>query len=308
MRHLTTADEDWVRQRLRAVLPAPSEKEPPTAAAADRSPVEPPSRPAQAGPLRTARPVEARPSNLARGTGVSAPDPTAAAAHSAQWASDRPEDPVPAGGTVPRLTGLGAFDPGRRGVRSLLAVAVVVVFGAGLLAWWARPRTEPVEVGPAPASMPVVTETASAPAEIVVAVAGRVRKPGLVRLPVGARVADALHAAGGTPPGVDVALLNLARKVVDGELIVVGVTPAPGAAVPGAVAAAPPGAHPAGPVNLNTATLAELDGLPGVGPVLAQRILDHRQRTGGFRSVSDLRRVDGIGSARFDQLKDLVTV
>ncbi|RLP75905.1 ComEA family DNA-binding protein, partial [Micromonospora sp. BL4] len=148
--------------------------------------------------------------------------------------------------------------------------------------------------------------SASGAAEVVVAVAGKVRKPGLVRLPAGSRLADAVQAAGGALPGVDVALLNPARKVTDGELIVVGVTPPPPAAAAGPAAG---GAAPAGgPLNLNTATLAQLDALPGVGPVLAQRILTHRDQHGGFKSVGDLRQVDGIGDARYEQLKDLVTV
>ena len=143
----------------------------------------------------------------------------------------------------------------------------------------------------------------SAAAEVVVAVSGKVRRPGLVRLPAGARVADAVEAAGGAQPGADLTSLNLARRVVDGELIPVGIAPPPATvATPGQG----PGA-PAGKVNLNTATLQELDSLPGVGPVLAQRILDHRESSGGFRSVGDLRNVDGIGASRYEDLKDLVT-
>ncbi len=223
------------------------------------------------------------------------------------------DDPAPAA----PLPGPGVFDPGRRGVRALAAVAVAVVLGAGFWAWRSRPQPEPVRpaatvAGPessgGPASGPAVAPTG----ELVVAVAGRVRRPGLVRVPAGARVADAVEAAGGALPGTDVALLNPARKVADGELILVGVTAPPGAAGPGAApagpAAAPGGAAPGGRVNLNTATLAQLDALPGVGPVLAQRILTHRDQHGGFRSVGDLRQVDGIGDARYEQLKDLVTV
>ncbi|MEU8424966.1 ComEA family DNA-binding protein [Micromonospora sp. NPDC048835] len=221
-------------------------------------------------------------------------------------------EPMSEGLAVPPeswLPGPGAFDPGRRGVRALAVVAVVVVAGAAGWAWQARPQSEPVA--------PLSSETASAaPAadsgtseagELVVAVAGKVRKPGLVRLPAGSRLADAVQAAGGALPGVDVALLNPARKVTDGELIVVGVTPPPlpgGAIGPAAGGAAAAG----GPLNLNTATLAQLDALPGVGPVLAQRILTHRDQHGGFKSVGDLRQVDGIGDARYEQLKDLVTV
>ncbi|WP_370464153.1 helix-hairpin-helix domain-containing protein [Micromonospora sp. AP08] len=212
-----------------------------------------------------------------------------------------------------RLPGPGAFDPGRRGVRALAAVAVVVVLVAGVWAWRSRPQAEPVRPAAAVDAPETSAPTASA-GQVVVALAGKVRRPGLVRLPAGARVADAIEAAGGALPGVDVALLNPARKVTDGELILVGVTAPPGQAAPpgpvtGGGGPAAGGAAPGGgPVNLNTATLAQLDALPGVGPVLAQRILDHREQHGGFRSVSDLRQVDGIGDARYDQLKDLVTV
>ncbi|MEW2382915.1 ComEA family DNA-binding protein [Micromonospora sp. NPDC047707] len=208
-----------------------------------------------------------------------------------------------------RLPGPGAFDPGRRGVRVLAVVAVLVVLGAAFWAWRSRPQAEPVapvadSVGP---SALAGSEPSATPGgELVVAVAGKVRRPGLVRVPAGARVADAVQAAGGALPGVDVALLNLARKVADGELILVGVAAPPGVAPAGPAAGAVPGAG--GKVNLNTATLAQLDALPGVGPVLAQRILSHRDQQGGFRSVSDLRQVDGIGDARYEQLKDLVTV
>ncbi|MFI6272547.1 helix-hairpin-helix domain-containing protein [Micromonospora zamorensis] len=205
-----------------------------------------------------------------------------------------------------RLPGPGAFDPGRRGVRALAVVAVVVVLGAAGWAWRSRPQSEPVAplVSVAASAAPADQPSASGSGELVVAVAGKVRKPGLVRLPAGSRLADAVQAAGGALPGVDVALLNPARKVTDGELIVVGVTPPPAPAGP-AVGGAPPAV---GPLNLNTATLAQLDALPGVGPVLAQRILTHRDQHGGFKAVGDLRQVDGIGDARYEQLKDLVTV
>ncbi|MFF4876210.1 helix-hairpin-helix domain-containing protein [Micromonospora sp. NPDC000668] len=214
-----------------------------------------------------------------------------------------------AAGPGSRLPGPGAFDPGRRGVRALAVVAAVVVLGAAGWAWRSRPQQEPVaplasEAAPATSAG---DPSASGSGELVVAVAGKVRRPGLVRLPAGSRLADAVQAAGGALPGVDVASLNPARKVTDGELIVVGVTPPP---VPGdAAGPAVGGAAPAaGPLNLNTATLAQLDALPGVGPVLAQRILTHRDQHGGFKSVGDLRQVDGIGDARYEQLKDLVTV
>ncbi|MGI5215622.1 ComEA family DNA-binding protein [Plantactinospora sp. CA-290183] len=224
-----------------------------------------------------------------------------------------PPAAVPAGEEVvpgpSGLAGPGAFDPGRRGVRALAVVAVVVALAAAGWAWTSRPRAQPVAVAPSMVATPPPASDPAA-AEVVVAVAGKVRRPGLVRLPAGARVADALQSAGGALPGVDVALLNLARKVTDGELILVGITAPPGAAGQpgGASAGAATGAQGGGKVNLNTATPAQLDALPGVGPVLAQRIVEHREQHGGFRSVGDLRQVNGIGDARYEDLKDLVTV
>jgi competence protein ComEA len=208
-----------------------------------------------------------------------------------------------AGGADPAAVrrALAALDPGRRAVRTLAVVALVVAIVVGFLVWRSRPRAEPV---PAVAASAVAAPSAS-PATIVVSVLGRVQRPGLVRLPHGARVADAIEAAGGVLPGTDLGYLNLARKVVDGELLAIGIGPAPSA--PGAGAPGGSGGPP-GLINLNTATVAELDTLPGVGPVLAQRIVDHRNRTGGFKSVEELRKVEGVGDARFEQIKDLVTV
>ncbi|WP_220294131.1 ComEA family DNA-binding protein [Streptomyces sp. MBT84] len=147
---------------------------------------------------------------------------------------------------------------------------------------------------------------------VVVDVGGKVRRPGLQRLPAGSRVADALRAAGGVRPGTDTGGLNRARLLVDGEQIVVG-APAPvpgvgagaGAAGSGTGASAA-GAAPGTPVSLTTATVDQLDALPGVGPVLAQHIVDYRARHGGFRSVDELREVNGIGERRFADLRNLV--
>ncbi|WP_031111634.1 ComEA family DNA-binding protein [Streptomyces sp. NRRL S-146] len=146
--------------------------------------------------------------------------------------------------------------------------------------------------------------------EIVVDVGGKVREPGIHRLPAGSRVADALHAAGGVKPGTDTDGLNRARFLVDGEQVIVG-GPAP-APAPGAGGGSAPGgpaggvAAPAAPIPLNTATADQLDTLPGVGPVLAQHIIDYRTQHGGFRSVDELREVNGIGDRRFADLRDLV--
>ncbi|GAA4259174.1 hypothetical protein GCM10022255_082800 [Dactylosporangium darangshiense] len=202
-----------------------------------------------------------------------------------------------------RRGGLGAFDPGRRGVRVLLAVAGLVVLVSAGVVWWSRPKvTAAPPVSAASAAAPV----SSAPQMVVVSVTGRVNRPGLVRLPAGSRVADAIEAAGGVSPGVDLTGVNLARKVVDGEMIAIGITPPPGA---GSGAGAGGGGGTAGGlVNLNTATTSELQTLPGIGEVLAGRIVEYREQHGGFRAVTDLRQVEGIGDAKFQQLKDRVTV
>jgi competence protein ComEA len=188
---------------------------------------------------------------------------------------------------------LAAFDPGRRGGRVLVGVAIVVAVASAGVFWWTRPHvTEAPPVNAVASAGP-----ASAPALLIVSVTGKVNRPGLVRLPAGSRVADAIEAAGGVAAGVDLTGVNLARKVVDGEMIAIGVTPPPGAA---------PTAG--GPINLNTASLTELQTLPGIGAVLAQRVVEYREAHGGFRAVTDLRQVEGIGDAKFQQLKDRVTV
>lgn len=144
--------------------------------------------------------------------------------------------------------------------------------------------------------------------EIVVDVSGKVRDPGIHRLPAGSRVEDALRAAGGVRPGTRTDTLNRARFLVDGEQVVVG-GPAPVGTAPGGspgTAGTAAGATPTAPVSLNTATADQLDTLPGVGPVLARHIVDYRTRNGGFRSVDELREVNGIGDRRFAELRNLV--
>lgn len=140
----------------------------------------------------------------------------------------------------------------------------------------------------------------------MVHVAGKVRRPGLVRAKAGSRVADVVAAAGGALPGVDLTGLNLARQVTDGEQILVGVGGGPLAGTPSVVS---PGASAGDrPLDLNTATLAQLEALPGVGPVLAQRILDWRTEHSRFTSVDELQEVTGVGAKKFDSLKPHVRV
>ncbi len=214
------------------------------------------------------------------------------------------------------------LDPGRPGATALVLVAVVAAVLAAVGVWLERPQSAPVPALPAVAVSG--TPTSGAPAAgvaagpsalpaagpLVVSVSGRVQRPGLVRVPDGSRVADVLTAAGGALPGTDLAGLNLARRVGDGEQIAVGVPPtdpvdAGPAAGPSAGADAP---APTGPIDLNTATAAQLDTLPGVGPVTVAHILDWRTRNGRFTRVEQLQEIDGIGERRFAQLRDLVTV
>ena len=156
-----------------------------------------------------------------------------------------------------------------------------------------------------------VKATGAAAPEIVVDVGGKVRDPGIHRLPAGSRVADALRAAGGVRPGTDTDGLNRARFLVDGEQVIVG-GPAPvtgsgaGGTAVGGPAGSAAGAMPTAPISLNTATADQLDTLPGVGPVLARHIIDYRTQHGGFRAVDELREVNGIGDRRFADLQNLV--
>ena len=145
-------------------------------------------------------------------------------------------------------------------------------------------------------------------AHVLVHVVGQVRHPGLVRLDSGARVADALRKAGGTTRRADLSAVNLARVVADGEQVFV---PAPGQSPPVPVArgsTAAPSAGGGAPVDLNTATEADLDTLPGVGPVIAGRIVAWRQEHGRFTSIEELTEVSGIGDATLERLRPLVRI
>ncbi|MGX7827435.1 helix-hairpin-helix domain-containing protein [Actinokineospora sp. 24-640] len=185
--------------------------------------------------------------------------------------------------------------PARRRHRvPLFAAIAAVVLGALLAGFLALPSGPPVPAEPPPAIVPMA---AAATPTLVVDVQGKVVKPGLRTLPEGSRVADAITASGGTVPGTDTSTLNLARHLTDGEQIQVGKPP-------------PIGADPTNPplVNLNTAPVHQLDSLPGVGIVTAQRIVEYRNRKGGFTKIAQLREIEGIGPSRYEKLKDLVTV
>ena len=148
----------------------------------------------------------------------------------------------------------------------------------------------------------VVAPAAGETKRIVVHVAGAVRRPGLYRLEEGSRVADAIRAAGGARRRAALALLNLAAPLADGQQVLVPLRHA------GASAASPLAATPPGPVPLNSATLEQLDALPGVGPVTAQKILDYREQHGSFTSIDELDAIPGIGPSRLEQLRELVVL
>jgi competence protein ComEA len=153
-----------------------------------------------------------------------------------------------------------------------------------------------------PLLRPPRTARAAAPSsKLVVDVAGAVRRPGLHELAPGTRIADAVAAAGGATAKADITAVNLAAPIADGEQIVV---PARGSGTAGASSGAAP--SPTAPLDLNSASLEQLDALPGIGPTTAQKILDYRQAHGSFHSLADLDAVPGIGQGRLEQLKGLV--
>jgi competence protein ComEA len=194
--------------------------------------------------------------------------------------------------------------------RELVLVAVVALMAVGAAGlWYVRQVPQPVAVGAEPVAAATPSPT---PAALFVHVAGWVKSPGVYELREGARVIDAVQMAGGPRRGAELWGLNLAAPLTDGQQIIV-----PRAlpdAVPGAPPAAPPGAAAApegmdgGLVNINTATADQLETLPGIGPVLAERIIDFREENGPFTSGDQLEDVSGIGPVTMEGLRDLVTV
>jgi competence protein ComEA len=184
----------------------------------------------------------------------------------------------------------------RRGLAALVLLVVVIVLAPRLLGHGGA-KAPPVAIVRPSAS----THTAAARQQLIVDVAGAVRRPGLVHLAQGTRIADALAAAGGVTAKADIALVNLAAPLADGEQVLV---PARGAAGDGASAAGT--GSPTAPVDLNTATPEQLDTLPGIGPATAAKIVAFRQQHGPFHSVEELDGVPGIGPSRIEQLKGLV--
>ena len=225
------------------------------------------------------------------------PDPRPPAADAPTWRE-----------RIELLTDPPSWTPGRLAVA---AAGVLVAVGAVIV------LLRPAGGAPAEVTLPragtaadPATTTTTTPPEVVAHAAGAVRAPGVYRLDPGARAADLLAAAGGAAPEADLQQLNLAALVADGERVYVpriGEVPPP--AVTGPAGGGPAGAGTGeGPVDLNTATAEQLEELPGVGPAIAAAIVDERERRGRFATVDDLLDVRGIGEARLEQLRDLVTV
>jgi len=231
---------------------------------------------------------------------------------------DAPLPPLPPAGQPQWRTTLEAVwrRLAARPAPVLAAVLAVAAVAAGVVVLRparpvpvALPSVVPAPAEPMAAAGPSDRATAREGEEVVVDVAGAVARPGLVHLRSGARVADALAAAGGPTADADVASLNQARVVADGEQVRVLRVGEP--AIPQPAAAGPAGSAPGGRatlVDLNRATPAELDALPGVGPATAAAIITWRGENGGFRRVEDLLEVPGIGPARLERLRPLVRV
>lgn len=219
-------------------------------------------------------------------------------------------------------------DPGRAGAIALAVIAAVAVLVTIFTLMRDAPapvvsaKLPPVDMVSSASRGPSPSPSAGPSQPVVVSVVGLVHTPGLVTLAPGARIADALKAAGGTTDGADTIGLNMARQVGDGEQIVVGIAPvkgqptvlgssvSSGSAAPGApgTASGPAKSAPAEVINLNTATVQQLDTLPGIGPVTAAAIVAWRDANGKFTSVDQLAKVDGIGPARLEKLRPLVRV
>ena len=208
----------------------------------------------------------------------------------------------------------------RRQIIAYVALAVIVVAVGVRYLVFSKPAgpSEAQAVVLAPVSPSSSTPAASSgspePADVVVYVCGAVRSPGIVRLPGGARVADALELAGGATGKAELSAVNLAAQVTDGQQVLVPERAAVAAVAPassgttGTAASAAVPAAPAALININTASVTDLDALDGVGPSTAQKIVDYRTENGGFKTIDEIKNVTGIGDAKFAAMKDSITV
>ncbi len=214
--------------------------------------------------------------------------------------------PIPPDTTKDKLgRALNGITPGR--VFSTLGAVLLVSVGS----WWLlRAPAPPIERSLPMASRPSVAVSAAPPpslvsADVVVQIAGAVLRPGVYHLPLGSRVADLVTAAGGPIDGVDAAVLPLAAKVTDGQRVYL---PKPGEPMSAAAGVSVSGSSATGPVDLNSATAAQLDALPGIGPSTAAAIVAYRDKHGPFTSIDGLLEIKGLGTSKVDALRELVRV
>ena len=182
----------------------------------------------------------------------------------------------------------------KKGVLILFALTIGL---AGFYFLNSRPQVESVAIQEV---TPMVAPVA--PADLIINVAGKVRTPGVYQLPPGSRVIDAIKAAGDQLKGVDISDINLARTLVDGEQILVGsVKYSSGKVIVKKIS-------PDNPLDINRATLAQLDTLPGIGPVTAGRIIDYRIKVGRINNLDELKKISGLGGSKFEEIKALLRV
>jgi competence protein ComEA len=182
----------------------------------------------------------------------------------------------------------------KRGLAVLFALSIGI---AGFYFLNSRPQSQPPIVSEMP---PCISQTE--PAKLIINVAGKVANPGVYQLPSGSRVIDAIEAAGNQLKGVDISDINLARILIDGEQILVGASKhSSGKAVAKKVT-------PDNPLDINRATLSQLDTLPGIGPVTAQRIIDYRIKVGRINALDELKKISGLGGLKFEEIKPLLRV
>lgn len=185
--------------------------------------------------------------------------------------------------------------------RGLLIIFALSVGIAGFYFFNSRPSMQPALVQDLNAGA-IQEKVLENPVNLIINVAGKVNNPGVYQLPQGSRVIDAIKAAGNQRKGVDISDINLARLLVDGEQILVG------SAKPSAGKNSVKKITSDNPLDLNRATIAQLDTLPGIGPVTAQRIIDYRTKVGRINSVEELKKISGLGGAKFEEIKSLLRV
>ena len=185
--------------------------------------------------------------------------------------------------------------------RGLIIIFALTVGIAGFYFFNSRPSMQPALVPDLNSGM-VQEKVLETPVDLIINVAGKVNNPGVYQLPQGSRVIDAIKAAGNQRKGVDISDINLARLLVDGEQILVG------SAKPSTGKTSVKKITTDNPLDINRATIAQLDTLPGIGPITAQRIIDYRIKVGRINSVDELKKISGLGGAKFEEIKSLLRV